>query len=82
MQNRAERRGNRRRLLAALRAEGCRCSPTITTDRFPEAVVPGARETGTVRHEPGCPLDQRLTLAALAGRRPMLVVDGVRGCER
>lgn len=80
--NRAQRRGNRRRLLAALRDSGCTCTPEIDTDPTPADDMPGASETGTVRHELGCPLDQRLTLAMLAGRRPMLMVDGVRGCER
>jgi hypothetical protein len=77
--NRAARRALLRRLLAALRAEGCTCSPTITPDPSPE---PGAREAGLVEHQDGCPLLLRLALAHPSGRYPTLVFAGVRRCER
>lgn len=78
MQNRAQRRANRRRLTAALRDSGCTCTPEISTDQSIERGLPNARETGTVVHRVGCPLLPRL--AALT--RPVIVFKGVGPCER
>lgn len=74
--NRAERRANRRRLVAALRGSGCTCSPDVLPDR----AEPGVPEAGWVAHAAGCPLLGRL--AAAGYQWPTLVFEPVRRCER
>jgi hypothetical protein len=71
--NRSARRTLRRRLLAALRAEGCTCSPTIRPDARPEAHM---QESGWVSHVADCPLGRRLV------GQPTLVFAGVKRCKR
>jgi hypothetical protein len=68
--NRADRRTIRRRVLAALKAEGCTCTPKIEPDQG----APG----GTVEHEADCALLWRLAAADF----PTLWVEGPRECGR
>lgn len=72
--NRRERRANERRVLAALRASGCRCQPTLVSD-------PGGRG-GWHRHQPGCALDVRLSKLEDAGRPVTLQVVAAPRCKR
>jgi len=60
--------------MRALRASGCICRPAFVADR---ANVPGTRESGTVVHQPSCPLWQ-----LLSSDGAVLVVEGVTGCAR
>lgn len=76
--NRSQRRANRRRLLAGLRASGCRCSPTITPD--PGAPDQGYVDQGQVEHEAHCPMLLRLAMTGWAN--PTLIFRGVKDCER
>lgn len=80
--NRRERRALRRRMVAALRDSGCTCSAEFTPDQTVDTGVPGAQESGTVRHWLGCPLGDSMIVANLAGHRPMIVVTGLPRCER
>jgi|tagenome__1003787_1003787.scaffolds.fasta_scaffold19101055_1 hypothetical protein len=76
--NRSTRRATRRRLLASLRREGCRCAPRVIPDG---TAAPGTRESGFVAHEANCPLWARIAAGGL-GAMPTLVVDAARECDR